>query len=105
MGEKDLLSMPDQLHLMILIPLSKTHGIFKFNQHIESQGAKAIAMKDDINANTMGSLANNPKFVQAEAKMAKDFGGFFDLAQGCCVCLPMHINKQKASNAEMKKEA
>lgn len=56
--------------------------------------------KDEIAEKTMGFFNGDKKLRKEDYKTAKDIKGFTGMMEGCCVCIPMHINKVKSKNVE-----
>ena len=104
----EFLSIPPEVHTIQMLPMgNKIPGFFAFNKMVarnkdtgKDHGASAARWPD--------LLGGDPKALEDQAKMGKQFGSIMGVASGCCYCLPMHISKHRptlASRATSDKEA
>lgn len=91
--------LPDAVNLLMMIPIGKVRGIFKFNKMLKEDGT-IFSQKEGINKLELGARSNDKQSMEQQKAMGKKFGGFLEMAQGKCYCLPMHISKQRPEFAK-----
>jgi hypothetical protein len=87
-----------------MVPLGKSNGLMCFNK-MAAEEKTCYTQKSALRDRMMGVLRNDKHWKQVDAEEGKKFMKFMGMASGCCVCLPMHINKIKADNARDYKKA
>jgi hypothetical protein len=86
-------------HNLCFVPLGKKTGIQVMNGVCEED--KGVpGEKDKIMELTMGFMNGDKKAIKEEKGKISFFPKLFGCFEGCCTCIPPHINKVKAKNQE-----
>lgn len=96
-GTVNLTPMPHELHKIQIIPLGSKSGLFVFNGTAKVD-PNAINMKIAIRDNNIGFWKGDQAIIERRNQTNAQFGKYMQSAQGCCVCLPMHISKVRGEN-------
>jgi len=91
--------MPKELHKIQMIPMGKNNGVFAFNKMV-AQNNDSYAEKVKLRTNMMGFINGDPKAIAAAQSSQKQMKSFIGMAEGNCICLPMHISKVRGQNSE-----